>query len=112
MIRVVSKRKGGTEAEDGEYVIDVCRPHPLGNPYTFRHGDRDTICDLYESWLHDVYSLGLKCATGPKVFNAINNIAARHKAGERIALRCWCAPKRCHAESIKRLAEAVARNMK
>jgi hypothetical protein len=45
--------------------------------------------------------------SGP-MSQAIKGLAARVGAGERMALRCWCAPKPCHAELIRdRIAQVL-----
>jgi hypothetical protein len=102
-IRVVSKRKGGTEAEDGETVIYVGRPHVLGNPTPLgSERQRPETLRVYSAWLRAQYA-----TPGSAVNVAVTRLAARHRAGERIALQCWCAPKRCHADYIKQLVEEI-----
>lgn len=104
MIVVSSKRKGGTEAPEGFYLIDVDRPGPLGSPFTLDHeSNRDEVCGQYETWLR------AKLREGDEtVGRALGRIAALHRRGYKIALQCWCAPNRCHADTIKTLAEQIA----
>lgn len=86
-----------------------CRPYdfwvdgrtPLGNPFVGKDGvhddeHRDEVCDKYEKWFHqhvggddrelNRYLLRIKMAL------IVHN---------KIRLFCHCAPKRCHAETIK-----------
>lgn len=103
-VRVVSKRKGGIEARSDESVVDVDRENPvLGNTFIL-HDHRDDkeralVIGKYKEKLNADWS-----RRGP-MRKAIEDLAVRVKAGEKLALRCWCAPKWCHAELI---AEKVA----
>jgi hypothetical protein len=72
-----------------EGTIKVDRGSDWGNPFVM-HGeqDRDRVCELfaqYAQWRLSVDPEWLKPLRG------------KH-------LACWCAPKRCHAETLRRLA--------
>lgn len=101
-IRVVSKRKGGLMPNAGETVVDVDRSHAvLGNKYILHnHNDadeRNRVIALYErDFLSDL-------ARGGPMHDAIQALASRVRQGENIALRCWCAPRRCHADLLVRM---------
>lgn len=70
------------------YDVYVGRPSKWGNPFVIgRHGDRDQVCEMYEAWLW----------TQPKLVNALHELRGK-------TLGCWCAPHRCHAELLERLA--------
>lgn len=102
-IRVVSKRKGGVEAEDGELIVYVGRPHVLGNPTPLGSDrNRPAALRVYGHWLRFCYGQG-----GTPQREAIDRLAVRVAAGERLALQCWCSPKACHADIIKQLIEEV-----
>lgn len=105
-IRVVSKRKGGVQPHPSETIIDVDRTHPvLGNPYYLEdHNNdeqRESVISRYAAKLEKDWSSG-----GP-MSQAIRGIAAKTAAGERIALRCWCAPRNCHADLIKNMVVSL-----
>lgn len=106
-IRVVSKRKGGITADPGEVVIDVDRSHPtLGNRHFLRdHTDEEererVVLAARDDFDADV------ARRGPKLL-AVEAIAERVKNGERIALRCWCAPCECHAEDYAHKIAEIA----
>ena len=99
-IRIVSKRKGGIGPVAGELVIDVDRTHPvLGNRHVLKnHNDpveRDRVIAAYEvDFNRDMAERG-------PMYQACLELAKLLLAGKRIALRCWCAPRRCHAEIIR-----------
>lgn len=67
----------------------VDRGTDWGNPFIMcREKDRDRVCDLFE--LYAVWRL------------TIDQDWLRPLRGKTLA--CWCAPKRCHAETLLRLA--------
>lgn len=95
-------RKGSCKRTD---LIDaqVGNPHPV-SPYTCSlckvvH-QRGEACDAY----HEMLLADLKHPHWP----AIKRIGLRHNEGKHVALYCFCAPNRCHCESIKMWAEKFA----
>ena len=70
-------------------VIRVDRGTDWGNPFIMDgERERDRVCDLYEQyakWRLTIDPLWLEPLRGKD-------------------LACWCAPKRCHAETLRRLA--------
>lgn len=105
-VRIVSKRQGGKAAHAGEVVIDVDRSHPvLGN----RHHLRDWRNDAERAEVvnrHNQDLLADIAAHGP-MYKALLQMADRLRSGENLALRCWCAPKPCHAENYRRELEKM-----
>jgi hypothetical protein len=74
-------------------AVRVDRSGPWGNPFPMRdksEAERDRVCDAFEAW-----AMAPERAT----FRAE---ARRALAGKDLA--CWCAPKRCHAETLRRIA--------
>lgn len=99
-VRVVSKRRGGVAEAAGEVVIDVDRSHPtLGNVhYLHDHNDDEERAQVIAAYRADFErDMAVK---GP-MFRAVVELADRVRAGERIALRCWCAPRNCHADIVR-----------
>ncbi len=69
----------------------VGRPSKWGNPfYIGRDGNRDEVCEKYRDWI----------LTQPKLMASLHTLA-----GRRIA--CFCAPKRCHADVLADMVEAL-----
>lgn len=88
MIRVGKKWDKG--------VVYVGRPSPLGNPYPMRsERDRDRVCDLYKHWFNDKVA-----RNDPGVMRELERLQMLHAHGD-LVLGCFCAPKRCHADTIK-----------
>lgn len=79
------------------YDVRVDRSSILGNPYRMElEKERDNVCNLYESYFYE--NLGRFSAELDRL------ISLALKYG-RLRLFCWCAPKRCHAETIKKFIE-------
>lgn len=94
-IRVVSKRKDGTAASADETIVYIGRPSVLGNPFTMRdESQRASVIARYKTWLEQRY------LDDPAVHAELHALAARAKAGEQLALQCWCAPAACHGDVI------------
>lgn len=80
------------------------RGSALGNPYVISPDrDRDYVCDQYEKYFnHNVNVLEI-----PEMVQQLHQISAAAKRGN-ISLVCYCAPKRCHCETIKRHIEEMS----
>lgn len=95
-IVVVSLRRGATPAPDGYRVERVDRGTPLGNPFRmYSESDRDLVCARYEAYL----ARKIQNPASP-VTRELRRLFNLYCRGHDLALACWCAPKRCHAESV------------
>lgn len=110
-IQVVSKRAGGVKPDANQTVISADRTNPvLGNPFHLRDwrnpAGRHNVIERYrkEVLLPDL------AAQGP-IYRALEDIKARVKAGEHIALACWCAPLPCHADHFKAYIDGDETNL-
>lgn len=98
-IIVVSRRAGSIPAPGGFRVVRVDRGTPLGNPYPMRtEAERDRVCESYDAWLARQIEDPESAAA-----RALRRLFERYRRGEDLALACWCAPKRCHAESLRKV---------
>lgn len=96
MIRV------GRVGEEG--AVFIGRPSSLGNPFMIGiHGGRDRVCEQYEAWFEarlmerDILILG-----------TLTKLVECSRKGD-LVLACYCAPLRCHGDTIKRFLEDDAR---
>ena len=104
MIQVVNKKsyKG-----DG---FHVCRPSPLGNPYShltgtlaqFKVSSRDEAVDKYKIWLEN------RLDNDNPTSRAFVALLDEYDRTGELTLICCCAPERCHAEIIKEFIEECA----
>ena len=78
--------------------VKICRTKSiLGNPYIlYNESERDLVCDMYEKWF-DENILMLK--------DELQRLIEIYKTYHQLNLFCWCAPKRCHGETIKKYIE-------
>jgi len=83
-----------------EWEFRVDRMSPVGNPFYMNdESQRDIVCDKYESY----FQTQLENNTHfKKYLQAMLNALKQYG---KLYLYCWCAPKRCHAETIKRWLE-------
>lgn len=102
-INVVNKYKH--VCGDNDYYIG--RPSPLANIYS--HMDlshcikcetRDKAVDQYEIYLKNKIQ-----KKDVKTLNELNKIYLFLKEKREINLVCFCAPKRCHGEVIKKIIQ-------
>ena len=97
-IRIVNLRN--VQAKPGEIVIRCDRKTVVGNPF-FMHdeSERDKVCDQYEAYFQE--QVKVQGSDFRKYVTFIYQKALK----QDVALACWCAPKRCHTETIKRFIE-------
>ena len=75
-----------------KFDVRIDRATKWGNPFMIGpDGDRDEVCDKHEAWIQ----------TQPQLLAALGELKGKR-------LGCWCAPLRCHGDTLARLAEEVA----
>ena len=91
-IRIINLRK---EKPRQPWDVRVDRGTVWGNPYYMNgEGQRNEVCDLYEEYFS-------KRRRDDEAFERqIAELCALYLKHGRLNLFCWCAPKRCHAETI------------
>lgn len=83
-----------------EWQVRVDRSSVLGNPfYMPTEFQRDEVCDKYAKY----FEAQLKC--NKKFIDELDRLSDILKNYGKLELFCWCAPKRCHAETIKKYLE-------
>lgn len=81
------------------YDFRVDRRTPLGNPFIMSHESRrNSVCDSYETHFPHM----LLTSEANKYFI---KLLMAYKKYNKLRLFCWCAPKQCHAETIKKELE-------
>lgn len=81
------------------YDFKVDRTTPLGNRFRMRdESDRAMVCAHYDN--HFPVLL-----TNKKAHNLFSKLVTIYREHGKLRLFCWCSPKRCHAETIKRELE-------
>lgn len=88
MFTVGNKNHG----DEGEYVG---RPTILGNPFVMKYEiDRDWACNNYTKWFQEKLAI-----QDPKVLGELRRLYRLGQKGP-VKLICFCAPRRCHADTI------------
>jgi hypothetical protein len=78
-------------AETQDKYVRCDRFSDFGNPFEMdKDGDRDEVCDNYEQ-----HYLPFK----PSIHKQLMNLKGK-------ALGCWCAPLRCHCDTLKAIIDA------
>jgi hypothetical protein len=99
MITICNMR-GGNWPLAKEHHVRVDRDSVFGNPFALGIlCTRDQSCDQYK--LHFKNQLAQSAAFRVQIDELVDILERR---GE-LFLYCWCAPKRCHAETIKEYLE-------
>jgi hypothetical protein len=103
-IKVGNKRAGaGYKPELSDVVINIDRPHVLGNPYVIsRHCSRQHAIELFRNDL----DREMHAQQGPR-YKAICEIIEHLRAGRDVTLMCWCQPLDCHGHYIKQMIEQL-----
>ena len=79
-----------------EWDVRVDRGTPLGNPFYMSLGrERDSVCDRYKAWLLTQIKNKNKI-----VLDELYRLRDLYSYFQELNLFCWCAPKRCHVETI------------
>lgn len=87
ILRVVKLSLTGDGLDPGTVRVD--RRTDWGNPFVMRdENERNQVCDLFEQYAQ------WRLSQQP---DWLKPLRGKH-------LACWCAPKRCHAETLMRLA--------
>lgn len=82
----------------GPEAQNVGRPTALGNPFFMRDESmRNEVCDEYEKWFKDKVE-----KEDPAVMGQLKRLLSIGKKTGTINLGCYCAPRRCHADTIAR----------
>lgn len=103
-ITVVNKYKLTGKEVNCEYIG---RPSPLGNPFSHLKGtkaqhlvkDRDEAVAKFEEYLRDRINKDLN------ITQEMKRLYKLWQTEGELTLVCWCAPKACHGDVIKKLLE-------
>jgi len=103
MIEIINMQTGARPTMPYDFKID--RTSPVGNDVTIKQaGSRDKACDQYQRRFDNILSQRPENMHPDDLafMRYIVLMIQRHVEHGRLRLFCWCAPERCHGESIKR----------
>ncbi|QXN70452.1 putative toprim domain-containing protein [Bacillus phage vB_BspM_AgentSmith] len=78
-------------------AIYIGRGSVLGNPFAMKDMSdetRDEVCDQYEDYFYE------QIENDPKFLATVESLILKAEKG-KVILGCYCAPKRCHGDTIK-----------
>jgi len=80
-----------------EWDVKVDRSSVLGNPYHLKtEAGINDVCEKYAEYFYR------QAANNPAFKMELDRLIALYKKYGKLNLFCWCAPKRCHAETIRK----------
>lgn len=87
------------EKPSHSWDVKVDRSSWLGNQFVMKNEtERDKVCDQYKEWFYEeLYDSAMQAE-----LSLLKDILTKYG---KLNLFCWCAPKRCHAETIKEYLE-------
>ena len=93
-IEIKNLRNHEFHNEPWQFRVD--RGTPVGNPfYMHDESERDKVCDKYELYFRKLITYS------DRAVNYLNSMLDALRKYGHIELYCWCAPKRCHARTIR-----------
>ena len=100
MIKIMNLRRH-KPSEKWDFVVD--RTSPLGNPFFIQaEHDRNGACIYYEKWFDSLLQdVPREQERKNEAIKYLASLVAVYRLYGKLRLFCWCAPKRCHARTIK-----------
>lgn len=93
---------GEGEPPLGTYHLERRRKSPLANPfYLSEESQRDHVCEMFEEMLSKGHYHGLTLPD--KAQQLLHTLELELRERGELSLACWCAPRRCHTESVAKL---------
>ena len=84
------------------WQIRVDRSSPLGNPFPMKdESQRDAVCDEYKKFFFSVVDSHDDDDHTKRFMEELSYLFDIYESYGQLELFCWCAPKRCHAETIR-----------
>lgn len=81
----------------------IYRGFPLGNPFPMHdEKDRDKVCEQFEEYFRKKIA-----QKDPVIMNELARVVEKAFVDGGVRLGCYCAPRRCHGDSIKSFLEVV-----
>jgi hypothetical protein len=82
--------------------VKVDRSSILGNPYLMlNESERESVCAKYEKWFLDIVTSETTNEKRKEFKAELQRLRTIYKKYGKLNLFCWCAPKKCHAETIR-----------
>ena len=97
----IKNRRSEKPTAPWDVPVDRTGKSPLGNSFIMsEESERDYVCDKYDAWFTKKVQ-----AMDPRIMEELGRIDDIGRRYGKLNLFCWCAPKRCHAETVKKYLE-------
>lgn len=98
-IDMITVKNLRTEKPENPWDVIVDRRSWFGNQYEMLdESQRSDVCNKYKVWFYsELYDSGMQAE--------LVLLKDKLKKYGKLNLFCWCAPKRCHADTIKEYLE-------
>ena len=101
MIKIMNLRGLGNRWKQNPYDMKIDRTSPVGNPEPMKKQtdwERVRVCEIYRKDFDRLMEI-------PFFEAYIQSLINIYKRYGELRLFCWCAPHRCHGETIKHYIE-------
>ncbi len=99
MIEIMNLRN---EKPSKPYDFYIDHRSPVGNPFPMKSElYRDGVCNEYQVY----FDKQLRSPNGIPILQYLEMLIHVYRQYGKLRLFCWCAPKRCHGETIKEYLE-------
>jgi hypothetical protein len=90
------------EKPKNPYDFYIDRRSPLGNPFFLKNEkDRVNVCNKYEEYFYNK----IDAKIDKNFILELELFESIYKVFGKLNLFCWCYPKQCHGETIKKFLE-------
>ena len=88
------------------WQVKVDRSSILGNPFHMKdESERDKVCDMFKHSFALLFDGQIFNEKDELMLAELERLKELYKKYGKLELFCWCSPKRCHAETIKKYLE-------
>ena len=99
-VLIYNLRNGATP--EGIHHLERRSKSPLANPFVMRmEHERDAVCALFHAYLNNKKPKGMVLSI--QAHRKLDKLEIELRSKKELELACWCAPKRCHLESVAEL---------
>lgn len=111
MIEIINGKKDGFIGEDKIYIgrrnkTYNLKASPLANVFSVKLNGRESSINKYSTYLFQQLT-----SRKGYVYDELMRLAHLHSQGKDLKLACWCSPKPCHGDVIKKIVLWISNNI-
>ena len=94
MVSILNLRQ---EKPQNDWDVRVDRSSVLGNLFHMKvESERNDVCEKYDKYFQT------QLTNNPTFKAEIDRLVALYRKHGKLNLFCWCTPKRCHSETVRK----------